>query len=70
MRVVLLEVVRQFQQTLVNLQPIIFLQQLESLCWHRNGKEFLSSHADGSYVQWVVDKGNQPEEEQTPYGQY
>lgn len=43
-------------------------QQLESLCWHRNGREFMSSHADGSYVHWVVDEGNQPKEETTPYG--
>ncbi|XP_067934624.1 LLGL scribble cell polarity complex component 2-like isoform X5 [Watersipora subatra] len=45
-------------------------QQLESLCWHRNGTEFLSSHADGSYSHWVIGEGPQPKEETTPYGPY
>lgn len=28
----------------------------------------MSSHADGSYVHWVVEDGNEPSEETTPYG--
>lgn len=27
-------------------------QQLESVCWHKNGTEFTSSHNDGSYMSW------------------
>ncbi|XP_025086835.1 lethal(2) giant larvae protein homolog 1-like isoform X2 [Pomacea canaliculata] len=29
-------------------------QQLESLAWHRSGDEFISSHADGSYITWSM----------------
>ncbi|KAH3872012.1 lethal(2) giant larvae protein homolog 1-like isoform X2 [Dreissena polymorpha] len=46
-------------------------QQLESLCWARNGEEFMSSHADGSYMTWTVaDSSNPKEPSLTPYGPF
>ena len=46
-------------------------QQLESLCWHRNGEEFLSAHIDGSYIVWNVADSSTPKESAlTPYGPF
>ncbi|RWS06543.1 Lethal(2) giant larvae-like protein, partial [Dinothrombium tinctorium] len=46
-------------------------QQLESLCWLRNGQQFMSSHNDGSYVVWKVDDNIQPSEPpKFPYGPF
>ena len=49
----------------------MYLQQLESLCWHRNGEEFMSAHADGSYIVWSASDSTAPKDlALTPYGQY
>ncbi|ESP01458.1 hypothetical protein LOTGIDRAFT_111948 [Lottia gigantea] len=45
-------------------------RQLESLDWHRNGKEFSSAHSDGSYSVWNVEDSSKPDNEQTPYGPF
>lgn len=46
-----------------------FLQQLESLSWHRNGTEFMSAHNDGSYIVWSTTNSAEPKEPAlTPYG--
>lgn len=46
-------------------------QQLESICWSRNGAEFMSSHADGSYIVWSSTDSSEPKEPAlTPYGPF
>ena len=51
--------------------PIIFcLQQLENICWHRDGTQFMSAHADGSYITWDVNDSTKHKETHTPYGMY
>ncbi|WAQ96727.1 L2GL1-like protein [Mya arenaria] len=46
-------------------------QQLESLCWSRSGEEFMSAHADGSYITWDAANSSEPKEPaQTPYGPF
>lgn len=46
-------------------------QQLESLSWHRNGKEFMSAHNDGSYIVWSTSDATTPKESAiTPYGPF
>lgn len=46
-------------------------QQLESLCWHRNGEEFMSAHIDGSYIVWSAKDSSTPKESAlTPYGPF
>ncbi|XP_064594981.1 lethal(2) giant larvae protein homolog 1-like isoform X2 [Liolophura sinensis] len=46
-------------------------QQLESLTWHRNGTEFVSSHADGSYLVWSSTDSSGPKEPAaSPYGPF
>ncbi|XP_052070138.1 lethal(2) giant larvae protein homolog 1-like isoform X2 [Mytilus californianus] len=46
-------------------------QQLESLCWHRNGEEFMSAHIDGSYIVWNASDSTTPKESAlTPYGPF
>lgn len=45
--------------------------QLESLCWSRSGQEFMSSHADGSYIIWSCSDSTEPKEPAlTPYGPF
>ena len=47
----------------------VSLQQLESLAWHQKGSEFMSAHADGSYIIWSKDDATKPKEQATtPYG--
>ena len=47
------------------------LQQLESLSWHRDGTQFMSAHADGSYIIWSTTDSTKPKEQaNTPYGKY
>ncbi|RWS15422.1 Lethal(2) giant larvae-like protein, partial [Dinothrombium tinctorium] len=56
---------------LVAEQFYIANQQLESLCWLRNGEQFMSSHNDGSYIVWKVDDNIQPSEPpKFPYGPF
>ena len=44
-------------------------QQLESLCWHRDGLRFTSAHNDGSYCVWNAQDSSAPEKEPViPYG--
>ncbi|KAJ8910731.1 hypothetical protein NQ315_016129 [Exocentrus adspersus] len=46
-------------------------QQLESLCWKEDGKFFLSSHNDGSYMEWDIDQTDKPcGDPITTYGPY
>lgn len=46
-------------------------QQLESLAWNRDGKQFLSAHADGSYITWSTNDATKPvEQANTPYGPF
>ncbi|KAJ8934155.1 hypothetical protein NQ318_012851, partial [Aromia moschata] len=45
-------------------------QQLEALCW-KDEKYFLSSHNDGSYMEWNIDQTDKPcGEPVTTYGPY
>jgi lethal(2) giant larvae protein len=47
----------------------VSLQQLESVSFSRNGREFVSCHSDGSYIIWTTDEPNFPKEAATtPYG--
>lgn len=53
------------------IQTFISSQQLESVCWHENGREFTSSHNDGSYSVWDIDNGEKPTSEpNTTYGPF
>lgn len=52
-------------------------QQLESVAWHRDGSQFMSSHNDGSYIIWSVNDASgeqyttKPKDRTTtPYGRY
>ncbi|XP_015789453.1 lethal(2) giant larvae protein homolog 2 [Tetranychus urticae] len=46
-------------------------QQLESVCWLRNGEEFISSHADGIYIRWKLSDNLKPsQKEEKEYGPY
>ncbi len=46
-------------------------QQLESLCWHRDGLRFTSAHNDGSYCVWNAQDSSAPEKEPViPYGPF
>ncbi|CAI9724364.1 (2) giant larvae homolog 1-like isoform X1 [Octopus vulgaris] len=46
-------------------------QQLESLDWHRNGTDFITAHADGSYLKWSTEESSSPKESSTtPYGPF
>ncbi|XP_022084942.1 lethal(2) giant larvae protein homolog 1-like isoform X4 [Acanthaster planci] len=50
-------------------QTFVSNQQLESLCWHRDGLRFTSAHNDGSYCVWNAQESSQPEKEPViPYG--
>ena len=47
----------------------VFYQQLESLAWQRGGTEFMTAHADGSYIIWSSTDATKPKEQaNTPYG--
>ena len=44
-------------------------QQLESLAWYRDGTQFMTAHADGSYIVWATNDSTKPKEQaNTPYG--
>lgn len=46
-------------------------QQLEALCWKEDGRNFLSAHNDGSYMEWNIDQSEKPVGEPiTTYGPY
>ncbi|XP_076312223.1 lethal(2) giant larvae protein homolog 1-like isoform X2 [Tachypleus tridentatus] len=46
-------------------------QQLESVSWYRDGKRFMSSHNDGSYIVWSTADASKPAENpKTPYGPF
>ncbi|KAJ8037464.1 Lethal(2) giant larvae protein-like 2 [Holothuria leucospilota] len=42
-------------------------QQLESLCWRRDGAMFSSSHSDGSYTLWDVENMTPAKDSTVPY---
>lgn len=45
-------------------------QELECVVFHQNGKEFMSTHVNGSHIMWKVSETNRPKEQTTtPYGQ-
>lgn len=47
------------------------LQSLHSLSFSRDGGEFISSHADGSYIIWTSGGSSEPKEQATnPYGKH
>jgi len=47
------------------------LQRLECITFSRDGREFMSSHSDGSYIIWTTDEPNFPKEPATtPYGDF
>ncbi|UYV62474.1 LLGL1 [Cordylochernes scorpioides] len=47
------------------------MQQLESLCWHRSGTQFMSAHNDGSYIVWNTDDPSKPDgAPNAPYGPF
>jgi len=49
----------------------VWLQQLESLTFIGDGKEFISCHANGSYIAWNTASSLRPKEQaNTPYGKY
>jgi len=49
----------------------MLLQQLESLTFISDGKEFISCHANGSYIVWNTSNSLRPKEQaNTPYGKY
>ncbi|XP_049822272.1 lethal(2) giant larvae protein homolog 1 isoform X3 [Aethina tumida] len=52
-----------------SLKTFVSNQQLESLCW-RNSDQFVSSHIDGSYCIWNLDKPDEPIEPVTTYGPF
>ncbi|XP_022911480.1 syntaxin-binding protein 5 isoform X3 [Onthophagus taurus] len=35
-------------------------EQLRSICWHHDGKQFMCSHADGSLTTWTTRQNNKP----------
>ena len=46
------------------------VQQLECLSWHRDGTQFMSAHADGSYIVWSATDPTKPKEQAiTTYGE-
>ncbi|GAB1609901.1 lethal(2) giant larvae protein homolog 2-like isoform X3 [Argonauta hians] len=46
-------------------------QQVESLAWHRNGRDFITTQADGSYLKWSTEESSSPKENSiTPYGPF
>ncbi|XP_071814997.1 LLGL scribble cell polarity complex component 2-like isoform X3 [Apostichopus japonicus] len=42
-------------------------QQLESLCWRRDGAQFSSSHSDGSYTVWDIETMTATKDATVPY---
>ncbi|EDV20946.1 uncharacterized protein TRIADDRAFT_31093, partial [Trichoplax adhaerens] len=45
--------------------------ELESLCWHKSGTQFISAHNDGSFAVWNVNDPANPEHPpSTPYGPF
>ncbi|XP_035225367.1 lethal(2) giant larvae protein homolog 1-like [Stegodyphus dumicola] len=56
---------------LVVVSTFIISQSLESVAWHHNGDQFISSYSDGSYVIWDTQDSSKPSEVPlTPYGMY
>lgn len=46
-------------------------QELECVVFHQNGKEFMSTHVNGSHIVWKVSETNRPKEQTTtPYGPF
>lgn len=55
----------------VAVKTFISNQQLEYLCWKEDGRHFISSHNDGSFMEWDIDQSDKPcGEPQAPYGPY
>lgn len=52
------------------LQTYVSNQQLESICWHESGQQFMSSHNDGSYTLWDVSSVEPKDQPTTPYGPF
>ncbi|CAG0920819.1 unnamed protein product, partial [Notodromas monacha] len=45
-------------------------QQLESLSWNEDGTRFLSSHNDGSYIEWDAEEPSKAGNPTTPFGPF
>lgn len=48
----------------------IYFQPLRSIAWHHEGKQFMSSHTDGSLVTWNVKSQGKIASIITPHGKY
>lgn len=51
-------------------QHYIIEQHLESLSWNPDGKRFITSHNDGSYITWTADQNSSNGSSTLPYGPY
>ena len=45
-------------------------QSLRSISWHHEGKQFMSSHTDGSLLTWNIKSQGKPVSIITPHGKY
>ncbi|XP_030840039.1 lethal(2) giant larvae protein homolog 2 isoform X6 [Strongylocentrotus purpuratus] len=60
-----------WRQSELMLEASFVGHQIESLCWHRDGTHFTSSHNDGSYQVWKVSGASSPAKEPlVPYGPF
>ncbi|XP_037094140.1 lethal(2) giant larvae protein homolog 1-like [Pollicipes pollicipes] len=51
-------------------QTYVCNQSLETVCWSRDGAEFMSAHNDGSFIIWNARKLSKPDGPHTPYGPF
>ncbi|XP_071485894.1 LLGL scribble cell polarity complex component 2-like, partial [Diadema antillarum] len=60
-----------WRQSELMLEASFVGHQIESLCWHRDGTHFTSSHNDGSYQVWKVSEPSPPPKDPlVPYGPF
>jgi len=53
---------------LYDLYIFIDFQSLRSISWHHEGKQFMSSHTDGSLITWNVKSQGKPASIIIPHG--
>ncbi|XP_043243903.1 lethal(2) giant larvae protein homolog 1-like isoform X3 [Amphibalanus amphitrite] len=51
-------------------QTYVCNQSLETVCWSRDGAEFMSAHNDGSFIIWNARKLSKPDGPHAPYGPF
>jgi len=61
-------VIAEFHVNILNLLCLHVFQSLRSISWHHEGKQFMSSHSDGSLVTWNVKAVGKPASIITPHG--